>query len=50
MNCRAIDYESWPRREMYEFFSAADQPFYNVAFRLDAGISRFWPESVQFCI
>ena len=35
MNCRAIDYESWPRREMYEFFSAADQPFYNVAFRLD---------------
>ena len=35
MNCRAIDYESWPRRKMYEFFSAADQPFYNVAFRLD---------------
>lgn len=35
MNCRAVDYESWPRREMYEFFSAADQPFYNVAFRLD---------------
>lgn len=35
MDYKAIDYASWPRREMYEFFSAADQPFYNVAFRLD---------------
>ena len=35
MDYKVIDHESWPRREMYEFFSAADQPFYNVAFRLD---------------
>lgn len=35
MDYKVIDYASWPRREMYEFFSAADQPFYNVAFRLD---------------
>lgn len=35
MNYRIVDYENWPRREMYEFFCAADQPFYNVAYRLD---------------
>lgn len=35
MDYKVIDHASWPRREMYEFFSAADQPFYNVAFRLD---------------
>lgn len=35
MDYKVIDYASWPRRKMYEFFSAADQPFYNVAFRLD---------------
>ena len=35
MNYKVIDYESWPRREKYEFFSAADQPFYNLGYRLD---------------
>lgn len=35
MNYRVIDYESWPRREKYEFFCAADQPFYNLGYRLD---------------
>lgn len=30
-----IDYKSWRRRELFEFFSAADQPFYNLAYRLD---------------
>ena len=35
MDYKVIDHASWPRRKMYEFFSAADQPFYNVAFRLD---------------
>lgn len=35
MNYRVIDYKSWPRREKYEFFCAADQPFYNLGYRLD---------------
>ncbi len=35
MNYKVIDYESWKRREKYEFFSAADQPFYNLGYRLD---------------
>lgn len=35
MNYRVIDYESWPRREKYEFFCAADQPFYNLGYRLN---------------
>lgn len=35
MNYKVVDYESWPRREKYEFFSAADQPFYNLGYRLD---------------
>ncbi len=35
MNYKVIDYEGWPRREVYEFFSAADQPFYNLGYRLD---------------
>lgn len=30
-----IDYENWPRRELFEFFSAMSQPFYSVAFRVD---------------
>lgn len=35
MNYKVIDYESWPRREMFEFFASANQPFYNLAYRLD---------------
>ncbi len=35
MNYKIIDYERWPRREVYEFFCAADQPFYNLGYRLD---------------
>ena len=35
MNYKVIDYESWTRREKYEFFCAADQPFYNLGYRLD---------------
>lgn len=30
-----IDYENWPRRELFEFFSAMSQPFYSVTFRVD---------------
>lgn len=32
---RFIDYESWSRREIFEFFSALSQPFYSLTFRLD---------------
>lgn len=32
---KRIDYESWPRRELFEFFSAMSQPFYSVTFRVD---------------
>lgn len=32
---RPIDYEAWPRRELFEFFSGMSQPFYSISFRLD---------------
>lgn len=30
-----FDYEAWPRREAYEFFSRLSNPFYMVTFRQD---------------
>lgn len=37
-----IDMAAWPRREIYEFFTAAGRPFYSVTFRLDvAPVLRF---------
>lgn len=30
-----VDMDSWPRREIFEFFSATSRPFYSVSFRLD---------------
>lgn len=30
-----IDRASWPRRELFDFFSAMSQPFYSVTFRQD---------------
>jgi chloramphenicol O-acetyltransferase type A len=30
-----VDLETWPRREIYEFFSPISNPFYSVTFRLD---------------
>lgn len=32
---QAVNMETWPRREAYEFFSKMSQPFYSVTFRLD---------------
>ena len=32
---QAVDFASWPRREIYEFFSPISNPFYAVSFRLD---------------
>ena len=30
-----VDLASWPRRELFEFFSPISNPFYSVTFRLD---------------
>ena len=30
-----IDYLSWPRREIFEFFSPMSDPFYSLTFSLD---------------
>ena len=32
---QTVDLASWPRRELFEFFSGISNPFYSVAFRLD---------------
>ncbi len=32
---QSVDLASWPRREIYEFFSGISHPFYSVTFRLD---------------
>lgn len=34
-NYELADMQTWPRRELFEFFSAASQPFYSVTYRLD---------------
>ena len=31
----SVDLSSWPRREIFEFFSGISNPFYSVTFRLD---------------
>ena len=33
---KKIDLTAWPRAELFQFFSAASQPFYSVTFRVDA--------------
>ena len=33
--CQKIHLPSWPRRDIFSFFSALDQPFYSVCFRVD---------------
>lgn len=35
-----VDMETWPRREIFEFFSATSRPFYSVSFRLDVSPAR----------
>ena len=32
---QTVDLGSWPRREIFEFFSGISNPFYSVTFRLD---------------
>lgn len=39
---QAIDRDSWPRRELFDFFSRMSQPFYSVTFRQDVtGLYQF---------
>jgi len=37
---REIDMKTWPRREIFEFFSATERPFYSVSFRMDVTPAR----------
>lgn len=30
-----VDYDTWPRREVLDFFSGVSNPFYNVTFKVD---------------
>lgn len=34
-NFQKIDMSSWPRRELYNFFSSVSDPFFSVTFRVD---------------
>lgn len=34
-SCQKIDLPSWPRKDIFSFFSVLDQPFYSVCFRVD---------------
>lgn len=34
-NYKIVNYGQWPRRELFEFFSRASDPFYSVTFNLD---------------
>ena len=34
-SCQKIDLRSWPRKDIFSFFSVLDQPFYSVCFRVD---------------
>ena len=33
--CQKIKLRTWPRRDIFSFFSSLDQPFYSVCFRVD---------------
>lgn len=39
---QTVDLASWPRREIFEFFSPISNPFYAVSFRLDVTKLRAW--------
>lgn len=34
-SCQKINLRTWPRRDIFSFFSTLDQPFYSVCFRVD---------------
>ena len=34
-SCQKIKLRTWPRRDIFSFFSVLDQPFYSVCFRVD---------------
>lgn len=43
---KRIDLAAWPRREIYELFSACDHPFYSTTFELDVtNLKRYTKET-----
>lgn len=43
---KQIDLATWPRREIFELFSACDHPFYSVTFELDVtNLKRYTKEN-----
>ncbi len=37
---KEIDMAAWPRKEVFDFFSHTDKPFYSVSFRVDVAPAR----------
>ena len=37
-----IDKETWPRREVYDFFAGMSHPFYSLTFPVDVTPLRDW--------
>ena len=37
-----VEKESWPRREVYEFFAGMSHPFYALTFPVDVTPLRAW--------
>lgn len=42
---KEIDMNCWPRKEIFEFFSATERPFYSVGFRMDVSPARRWAKA-----
>ena len=43
-----IDMTTWPRAELFRFFSGVSQPFYSVTFRVDVTNSMPTPKPAAF--
>ena len=39
---KEINMDNWPRKEIFNFFSATERPFYSVSFRMDVAHARRW--------
>lgn len=42
---KEIDMSLWPRKEIFEFFSGTERPFYSVSFRMDVAPARRWAKA-----
>ena len=51
---KEIDINSWPRKEIFDFFSATEKPFFSLSFRMDVSpVRRFAKErglSFYYCM